>query len=587
MGNFFHLWPVLLFLAFMLGVSFWVQRASRGDRQQNFAKDYFIGGRSLGGFVLAMTTVATYSSVSTFVGGPGMAWAIGYGWLYMAIVQVVVIFLVLGIFGKKIAMVSRKIDAVTVVDVIRNRYQSDLLANISALVIVAFFCATMVAQFVGAAKLFEAVTGFSYVTGLTLFGLIVVFYTTVGGFKGVAITDAICAVAMIIGLFILFFSMLETGGGYEKIMTHIQTNHPDMLEPLSRGKMPISLYISQWLLVGVCTLALPQSVVRGISYKNTKALHNAMIIGTVVIGAMTLIATWIGVLSKGVLTDTLQAYGGSVDNITPLTIIGTMDPFWAGITIIGPIAATISTVSSLLLASSSAIIKDVYMHECSKRHKTVSNNTIRLFSMGATVILGLGVYFIAIAPPSVDNITPLTIIGTMDPFWAGITIIGPIAATISTVSSLLLASSSAIIKDVYMHECSKRHKTVSNNTIRLFSMGATVILGLGVYFIAIAPPSVIWKINMFAFGGLETAFFWVLIFGLFWKKANRTGAVFAMAGGVLAYCTTMALQIKFFDLHQIVIGIGASLIFFLIGNALGKEHDEHILRIFFPEKYRD
>lgn len=72
MGNFFHLWPVLLFLAFMLGVSFWVQRASRGDRQQNFAKDYFIGGRSLGGFVLAMTTVATYSSVSTFVGGPGM-----------------------------------------------------------------------------------------------------------------------------------------------------------------------------------------------------------------------------------------------------------------------------------------------------------------------------------------------------------------------------------------------------------------------------------------------------------------------------------------------------------------------------------
>ena len=123
---------------------------------------------------------------------------------------------------------------------------------------------------------------------------------------------------MIIGLFILFFSMLETGGGYEKIMTHIQTNHPDMLEPLSRGKMPISLYISQWLLVGVCTLALPQSVVRGISYKNTKALHNAMIIGTVVIGAMTLIATWIGVLSKGVLTDTLQAYGGSVDNITRL-----------------------------------------------------------------------------------------------------------------------------------------------------------------------------------------------------------------------------------------------------------------------------
>lgn len=89
---------------------------------------------------------------------------------------------------------------------------------------------------------FEAVTGFSYVTGLTLFGLIVVFYTTVGGFKGVAITDAICAVAMIIGLFILFFSMLETGGGYERIMTHIQTNHPDMLNRFPAANADLALY---------------------------------------------------------------------------------------------------------------------------------------------------------------------------------------------------------------------------------------------------------------------------------------------------------------------------------------------------------
>ena len=80
----------------------------------------------------------------------------------MAIVQVVVIFLVLGVFGKKIALIAREIDAVTVIDVLRARYHSDFLANMAAIVIVAFFCATMVAQFVGAAKLFEAVTGFSY-----------------------------------------------------------------------------------------------------------------------------------------------------------------------------------------------------------------------------------------------------------------------------------------------------------------------------------------------------------------------------------------------------------------------------------------
>ena len=448
--------------------------------------------------MLAMTTVATYSSVSTFVGGPGMAWLVGYGWLYMAILQVVVVFLVLGVFGKKIALISRKINAITVIDVIRRRYQSDFLAKMSALFIVMFFCGTMVAQFVGAAKLFEAVTGFSYLTGLSLFGLIVVFYTTVGGFKGVAITDAICAVAMLVGLGILFSSMLSAGGGYDNIMNYINTNHHDMLEPLSQGKMPMSLYISQWLLVGICTLALPQSVVRGISYKNTKALHNAMLIGTITIGAMTLVATWIGVLSKGILTDTLAAYGNSVDNITPLTIVKTMGPFWAGITIIGPIAATVSTVSSLLLSSSSSIIKDVYMREMEKRNVEVSNDKIKRLSMLATVVLGLIVYVVAIAP-----------------------------------------------------------------------------------------PSVIWQINMFAFGGLETAFFWVLLFGLFWTKANRMGAILAMLGGVVSYCVCMAMQIKVFDLHQIVIGIGVSLILFLIGTCIGKAQDEEVLRVFFPERYPD
>ena len=463
MGNLFNLLPVLLFLVGMLGISAYIQRASQENRQKDFAKDYFIGGRTLGGFVLAMTTAATYSSVSTFVGGPGMAWVIGYGWLYMAIVQVIVIFLVLGVFGKKIALIAREIDAVTVIDVLRARYESNLLANMAALVMVAFFCSTMVAQFVGAAKLFEAVTGFSYVTGLSLFGLIVVIYTTIGGFKGVAVTDACCAIAMIVGMCILMGGMMSVGGGFDNMMQYIGTKHPDMLEPLSRGKMPISLYISQWLLVGICTLALPQSVVRGISYKDTKALHRAMIIGTIVIGAMTLVS----------------------------------------------------------------------------------------------------------------------------PFWAGVIIIGPIAATISTVSSLLLSTSSSIVKDVYMNMKGEKGESLSNSMVRLYSLTATVVLGLVVYAIAINPPSVIWQINMFAFGGLETAFFWVLIFGLFWPKANKYGAIAAMGGGVLVYCVTMAMKIKFMSLHQIVLGIFFSLVLFLIGNAMGKTHDDKVLRIFFPEKFED
>lgn len=495
MHNISVLLPMLCFLAFMIGISIVIRRQQENaGRMNNFVQQYFIGNRDLGGFVLAMTTVATYSSVSSFVGGPGMAWQIGFGWIYMAVVQITAIFLVLGIFGKRVALISRKIKAVTIVDIIRTRYQSDLLANISAFIIVLFFCATMVAQFVGGAKLFETVTGYSYLNGLLLFGIIVIFYTTIGGFRAVAVTDTWCATMMLVGIGLLLYFVLQAGGGYEAIMTTIETLHPEMLEPLSGGHMPYTLYFTQWLLVGIFTIALPQSVVRGISFKDTKGLHSAMLIGTAVIGFMIIGVNLIGVFARGVLTEELSIYGG------------------------------------------------------------------------------------------VDYIIPLAIIQTMPPFLAGIAIIGPIAATISTVSSLLIVSSSAIIKDVYLHHQLKKNRPISTDKIRRISMLATTMIGLIVFFIALVPPSVIWLINMFAFGGLETAFFWTLLLGLYWRGANKTGALFSMAGGTIAYCLSMAYGFKIMGLHQIVIGIVSAGILFILGSYLGKKEAEATLQLFFPRK---
>ena len=92
MNNVSILIPMLCFLAFMIILSIMIRRQQESSgRMKNFVQQYFIGNRDLGGFVLAMTTVATYSSVSSFVGGPGMAWQVGFGWIYMAIVQITAI----------------------------------------------------------------------------------------------------------------------------------------------------------------------------------------------------------------------------------------------------------------------------------------------------------------------------------------------------------------------------------------------------------------------------------------------------------------------------------------------------------------
>ena len=191
-------------------LGFYVRRQGHAG---GFLSGYFVGGQSLGAFVLAMTMVATYSSVSSFVGGPGMAYEIGFGWIYMAVIQTMTIFLVLGIFGKRIARLAHRINAVTIVDIIRYRYQSDALAAIAACGIVVFFAASMVAQFVGGAQLFAAVTGYSYELGLILFGFVVVVYISIGGFRAVALTYAYCAIVMILGVVLLFYYVLEAAGG--------------------------------------------------------------------------------------------------------------------------------------------------------------------------------------------------------------------------------------------------------------------------------------------------------------------------------------------------------------------------------------
>lgn len=493
MSSLVTLVPTCVFLIAALGIALAARRRSN-SQGGSFASRYYIGNRTLGGFVLAMTTVATYGSVSSFVGGPGQAWSIGWGWVYMAAVQVTALFLLYGILGKKMMLVSHKTGAVTVIDVIRRRYNSNALAALSALIIVLFFAATMVAQFVGGAKLFESVTGYSYELGLAIFGIVVIVFTAIGGFRGVALTDALCGIVMLLGLVILACGLVNAGGGLEQLLQRAEANNPAIADPLSGGSMPYGLYFTQWLLVGIFTFCLPQSVVRCVGARDTKALRDAMVIGTVVIGFMMILGTSMGVLAAGVLTEPLEAYG------------------------------------------------------------------------------------------SVDGIIPTAIASCLPPVLAGVAIVGPIAASISTVSSLLITASSSIVKDLWMHAAASKGRELPEPRVVTASQAITLGVGVIVFVLSLVPPSVIWKINMFAFGGLETAFCWVLVMGLFWKRATKAGALASMAGGTLAYCACMALGFKLFGLHQIVIGISVSLLLMVVVSLLTKREDEQSLELFFPRK---
>lgn len=486
--NLLILVPIIVFIVGLFIVGIIVQRKSRAEREKDYSTDYFIGGKKISGFVLAMTLVATYASVSSFVGGPGMAWKLGFSWVYYASIQIAASFLVLGVLGKKIALVGHQIGAVTIVDIIRHRYESDKLAELSAAIMLIFFSTTMVAQFVGGAKLFEAATGYSYKVGLLLFGLVVILYTAFGGFKGVALTDTICAVVMIIGTVLLAYGVIYSAGGYDSILLELDKN-PDLLSPDAQGALPLGHFLSGWFLIGLCLLGLPQSAVRGLSYENTKALHNAMFYGTFVMGIMVLGMHFMGVFGRGVITDS---------SIT-----------------------------------------------------------------------------------DVDSIMPMLVVKSLSPILAGICITGPLAASMSTVSSLLIGASSNIIKDVFIERKRKKGETLSQKMIGRWALSITLVVGLIVFVLALNPPSFIVWINLFAFGGLEAAFFFTLVLGLFWKKANTMGAFSSMILGVGTYVVFTAFKLSFFEMHNIVWGILASAIGFIVGSFASKQNDRKVLEIYF------
>lgn len=408
---------LIAYLIVNIALGLWVSRSGSKKSSGGFLQNYFAGGRSMGGLVLAMTLVATYTSASSFLGGPGLSASWGLSQVWVAAVQIGTAFLTLGVIGKKFALISRRIDSVTVTDYFKARYNSPAVVILCGICLVVFFITQMVAQFIGGATLVESVTGLPYWAALALFGLVVVLYTSIGGFKAVVITDTLQGIIMTVGTFLLLFFVIRAGGGMENITNQLDILNPgwDLLGKGAYGEGTAALspgyMISFWVLVGAGVLGLPQTAVRGMGFKDTRSMHRAMLYGTIVVGIL-----MIGMHFAGVLTLPLLPEEGiaSTDQVIPYVVLNYMPTWAAGLFLAAPLAAVMSTVSSLLILASATILKDLYLTYIAKDRNTTSADSanlavqedtqrkkIPLFSFLLTAGLGVIVFFIALSPPDI------------------------------------------------------------------------------------------------------------------------------------------------------------------------------------------
>lgn len=478
---------VLLYMALNLVLGLYL---SRRDGKGDFISEYFIGNKSMGGFVLAMTLVATFTSASSFIGGPGVAYNRGLSWVYLSMIQVPTAFFMLAILGKRFAIVGRRLGSVTVVDFLKERYESPVVVIVLSLWLIIFSIAQMMSQFIGGTVLLQTVTKLPYVVCLAIFGVIVIVYTSIGGFKAVVTTDTIQGVVMLIGAFIFLGTVLHFGGGMHAIMLKLNEVNPHWMTIDAGGEVPKASLMSFWILVGIATLGLPQTAVRTMAFRSTKSLHNAIIYSTITLGALMLIMHISGVFAPAVL-------------------------------------------------DASEIANSDYM-------------------------------------------VPTVILKYLNPVVAGLFIAAPLAAVMSTVSSLLIMTSASIVKDLYFNYVASRQKTYLAQGISRMSVFVTFAVGILVFLLTISPPDLIVWVNLFAMGGMESAFLCAILLGLYWRGANATGAVLSAVVGPILFIFLSVKKVALYGTNPIVPTVLITVIIFVVGSLLGKKTPKEKLdRIFY------
>lgn len=379
-----------LYLLLVFAISAYSYFKRRGEN--NFT-DYFIGNRTMGGFLLAMTMAATYISASSFIGGPGAAYKFGLGWVLLSMIQVPTVLLSLGILGKKFAILARKYNAITLSDMLYAHYKSRLIVWIASLTIIIAFIGAMTVQFIGGARLLESSVGIPYDYGLLIFGLGTVIYTAFGGFRAGILNDAFQGLIMLLGAILLLVAVIYAGGGIPHIIDTLRQTDSSLLTPHGPNNfMDFPFMASFWVLVCFAVVGLPHTAVRCMAYKDSKAVHRGIILGTIVVTVIMLTMHLSGALGRAIIPDLTIP-----DQVVPNLIVTVLPPIAAGIFLAAPLAAIMSTINAQLLQVSSVIIKDLFL---SIKPQSVKNDaSLTFLSIAITFIFGALLIVAAWNPP--------------------------------------------------------------------------------------------------------------------------------------------------------------------------------------------
>ncbi|MAV34044.1 MAG: hypothetical protein CMJ59_01175 [Planctomycetaceae bacterium] len=351
-----HQMRLLFLLAYMALLSYHCWLANRGNRN---LEDYLVAGRGLGGWIVALSSYATFVSTNTFIGQAGKSWDVGIIWYCKALVFGVLCYLSWHFVAPRFVTRTREYGSLTVADFLGHRFQSRAVRRLTSGVIVVASVLYLVAVYKGSAIALQEFLGMGYSTAvLAIFGVVTV-YTLAGGFRSVVMTDAVQGLFMFAGAIALIIVVINAGGGLTAILDTLRTTDPELVS--WRGKLPLLSIFGLAFAGGVKLLVEPRQLSRLYGLRDDQALRTARVVAPLLIIITYLCVLPIGALARAVIP--AQAINDS-DLVIPY-LLGTsqiLGPILSSFFLLVLLSAAMSSLDSVLLVAGSTISRDLFDH---------------------------------------------------------------------------------------------------------------------------------------------------------------------------------------------------------------------------------
>ncbi len=376
---------MIIYMAAVIGIGiYYAQRANKNS------DSYFLGGRSLGPWVTAMSAEASDMSGWLLMGLPGVAY-----WCGLADAAWTAIGLAVGtyinwlIVSKRLRRYSvRAGNAITLPEFFSNRFRENkkIILTLSAAFILIFFTVYAASCFVTCGKLFSTLFDLPYIPMMIIGAVFVLVYTILGGFLAESASDFMQAIVMIVALAVILVIGTVQAGGVGAVIENAQSI-PGFLEffkiaspvtvdgvQVSVGNTPIFgaaapygfLSVVSMMAWGLGYFGMPQVLLRFMAIRREDELKRSRRIAMVWVVISLAVAVMIGIIGRQVFP-TLLGTASDAENIFIALSTSFLPPILAGFVMAGILAATISSSDSYLLIAASSVAKNIYQGVCRKK----------------------------------------------------------------------------------------------------------------------------------------------------------------------------------------------------------------------------